>query len=111
MASTLHVNHETAELPGTAEPGPAVHVFHQRLPGYLATPLWDRPELAAAAGVGRVLVKDESSRLGLPAFIANVADNASRVVCATGDDTRLRIVRRKAVARSGSDISAARETP
>ena len=43
------------------------------------------------------------ARLGLPAFIANVADNASRVVCAAGDDTRLRIVRRKAVARSGSD--------
>ena len=82
MASTLHVNHETAELPGTAEPGPAVHVFHQRLPGYLATPLWDRPELAAAAGVGRVLVKDESLRFGLPAFKVLGASWATyRVLC------------------------------
>jgi diaminopropionate ammonia-lyase len=42
--------------------------FHRSLPGYAPTPLIDAPELAAALGVGRVLVKDESSRLGLPAF-------------------------------------------
>ena len=43
------------------------------------------------------------ARCGLPAFIAKVADSASSVVRATGEDTLLRIVRRKAVARSGSD--------
>ena len=42
--------------------------FHRRLPGYEATPLVDAPALADALGVGKVLVKDESSRLGLPAF-------------------------------------------
>lgn len=42
--------------------------FHRSLPGYAPTPLVDRPSLAAELGVGRVLVKDESSRLGLPAF-------------------------------------------
>ena len=42
--------------------------FHQRLPGYQETPLIDLPALAATLGVARVLVKDESSRLGLPAF-------------------------------------------
>jgi diaminopropionate ammonia-lyase len=42
--------------------------FHRRLPGYAPTPLHDIPALAAAMGVGAVLVKDESSRLGLPAF-------------------------------------------
>jgi diaminopropionate ammonia-lyase len=68
MGSSLFVNHRTAALPADAEPGPAVHVFHQRLPGYAATPLRDMPALAAAAGVGRVLVKDESERFGLPAF-------------------------------------------
>lgn len=42
--------------------------FHQSLPEYSPTPLVSVPELAAELGVGRVLVKDESSRLGLPAF-------------------------------------------
>ncbi len=42
--------------------------FHQRLPGYAETPLIDLPGLAASLGVSRLLVKDESSRLGLPAF-------------------------------------------
>lgn len=42
--------------------------FHRSLPGYAVTPLVELPELAAELGVGRVLVKDESSRLGLPAF-------------------------------------------
>ncbi|USQ80011.1 pyridoxal-phosphate dependent enzyme [Ornithinimicrobium faecis] len=42
--------------------------FHRTLPDYAPTPLVDLPALAAELGVGRVLVKDESSRLGLPAF-------------------------------------------
>ena len=42
--------------------------FHSRLPGYEETPLVDAPDLAGALGVEQVLVKDESSRLGLPAF-------------------------------------------
>lgn len=42
--------------------------FHHSLPGYEPTPLVDLPALADELGVGRVLVKDESSRLGLPAF-------------------------------------------
>ena len=50
-----------------SSPGDA-HAFHQSLPGYSPTPLVPVPELAADLGVGRVLVKDESSRLGLPAF-------------------------------------------
>ncbi|WP_369371811.1 diaminopropionate ammonia-lyase [Promicromonospora sp. Populi] len=46
---------------------PAIN-FHRTLPGYVPTPLRDVPRLAAELGVGRVLVKEESSRLGLPAF-------------------------------------------
>ncbi len=42
--------------------------FHRRLPDYAVTPLVDAPGLADALGVGRVWVKDESWRLGLPAF-------------------------------------------
>lgn len=42
--------------------------FHQRLPGYEPTPLLRAPGIAATLGVGEVLVKDESSRFGLPSF-------------------------------------------
>jgi diaminopropionate ammonia-lyase len=65
---SLLVNHGTKPLPADARPGPEVQAFHRRLPGYAPTPLHDVPALADAAGVGRVLVKDESSRMGLPAF-------------------------------------------
>lgn len=46
----------------------AARDFHRTLSGYAPTPLVDLPDLAAELGVGRVLVKDESSRMGLPAF-------------------------------------------
>ena len=42
--------------------------FHAGLPGYAPTPLTEVPALAAELGVGRVLVKDESARMGLAAF-------------------------------------------
>ena len=42
--------------------------FHRGLPAYAVTPLVELPTLARELGVGRVLVKDESTRLGLPAF-------------------------------------------
>ncbi len=42
--------------------------FHRALPGYAPTPVHDLPGLAEEAGVGAVLLKDESDRLGLPAF-------------------------------------------
>ncbi len=44
--------------------------FHRSLDGYAPTPLVVLPELAAELGVARVLAKDESHRLGLPAFKA-----------------------------------------
>jgi diaminopropionate ammonia-lyase len=44
------------------------HPFHRSLPGYAPTPLVSVPDVATELGVGRVLVKDESTRLGLPAF-------------------------------------------
>jgi diaminopropionate ammonia-lyase len=50
------------------EMGTDAEAFHRSLPGYAPTPLVPAPELATELGVGRVLVKDESSRLGLPAF-------------------------------------------
>ncbi|MFC3890624.1 diaminopropionate ammonia-lyase [Lentzea rhizosphaerae] len=53
---------------GPLAPGTAAQDFHRSLPGYAPTPLVAVPEIAAELGVGRVLVKDESARLGLPAF-------------------------------------------
>ena len=45
-----------------------VRAFHAALPGYAPTPLTELPALAVELGVGRLFVKDESARLGLPAF-------------------------------------------
>ena len=45
-----------------------MQAFHAGLPGYAPTPLTEVPALAAELGVGRVFVKDESARMGLPAF-------------------------------------------
>ena len=45
-----------------------VQAFHPGLPGYAPTPLTEVTALAAELGVGRMLVKDESARMGLPAF-------------------------------------------
>src|SRR5499427_1364159 len=45
-----------------------VRAYHASLPGYAPTPLAEVPALAAELGAGRVFVKDESARLGLPAF-------------------------------------------
>lgn len=53
----------------TCPPAPVeAQAFHAALPGYTVTPLHELPSLAAEWGVGRVFVKDESARLGLPAF-------------------------------------------
>ncbi|KAF2273909.1 tryptophan synthase beta subunit-like PLP-dependent enzyme [Westerdykella ornata] len=49
-------------------PDPAIEAFHQLLPDYNITPLIELPDTAKELGVGRVLVKDESHRFGLPAF-------------------------------------------
>jgi diaminopropionate ammonia-lyase len=42
--------------------------FHASMPGYEPTPLRSAPAAAARLRVREVLVKDESSRLGLPSF-------------------------------------------
>ncbi|MFQ3663173.1 MAG: diaminopropionate ammonia-lyase [Chloroflexaceae bacterium] len=46
----------------------AALAFHQRLPGYAPTPLIELPDLAHALGIGRLWLKNESERLGLPSF-------------------------------------------
>jgi len=53
-----------------ATPSKEVLSFHQGLAGYAPTPLIDLPDIAASLGIGRLLAKSETSRLGLPAFKA-----------------------------------------
>jgi len=62
------VNPDAREVLGRPAPDRAPLAFHRRLPGYEETPLVDAPGIAEALGVGKVWVKDESARLGLPAF-------------------------------------------
>ncbi|GAA0396234.1 diaminopropionate ammonia-lyase [Streptomyces luteireticuli] len=59
----------TAARDWTCAPAPVgVRSFHASLPGYAPTPLLELPDLAVELRVGRVFVKDESRRMGLPAF-------------------------------------------
>ena len=68
MSIRTLVNPNAKEILDGPRPDRAPLRFHRRLPGYEETPLVDAPKLAGALGVGKVFVKDESSRLGLPAF-------------------------------------------
>ena len=49
-------------------PSTAARAFHASLPGYAVTALVEVPALAGRWAVGAVLVKNESSRVGLSAF-------------------------------------------
>ena len=81
--SRVLVNRDAGPLPAGARPGPEVQAFHRRLPGYAPTPLRSLPSVAAGVGVDRVLVKDESARLGLPAFkILGASWATYRLLCA-----------------------------
>lgn len=60
-------SHASLSLVGDL-PGRGAFDFHQKLPGYEPSALIDAPGIAATLGVGKVWVKDESSRFGLPAF-------------------------------------------
>ncbi len=61
---------------------PEVIDFHRRLPAYAPTLVVDAPRLADSLGVGRVLVKAETQRMGLPSFKILGASWASyRAIC------------------------------
>lgn len=61
--------------------------FHRGFPGYAVTPLRDLPDLASTLGVGRVVVKDESQRMGLPSFKILGASWAVACLAAAHGDT------------------------
>lgn len=60
-------NVDAREWTSSGLSGRAAH-FHRQLPGYRPTPLVALPAVAEELGVAWVLAKDESSRMGLPAF-------------------------------------------
>jgi diaminopropionate ammonia-lyase len=56
---------ETVDLP---VPSGEPLAFHRKLPDYSPAPLVEAPSAADRLGVEKILVKDESNRLGLPSF-------------------------------------------
>jgi diaminopropionate ammonia-lyase len=61
---------------------PAVTAFHARMPAYSPTMLFDVPELAEQLGVGRLLIKAETRRMGLPSFkILGASWATYRAIC------------------------------
>ena len=57
-----------ADLTNLPQSNPKIRAFHASLPHYHQTPLVSLPGIAKELGIDHLLVKDESSRLGLSAF-------------------------------------------
>lgn len=61
---------------------PGVAAFHARMPAYAPTMLYDVPEIASELGIGRLLVKAETRRMGLPSFkILGASWATYRAIC------------------------------
>ena len=68
-----HIPHPSSVLPDAAhaflpQRAQEVHAFHSTFPEYTPTPLLELDNLAAALGIEKIFVKDESLRFGLNAF-------------------------------------------
>lgn len=68
MQATIFPNQAFSPEYRPGESGRAPLQFHSRLAGYAPTPLHDLSRLAQQLGLAQLLIKDESHRLGLPAF-------------------------------------------
>ncbi len=66
--SSVYVNADQKPVTGLSPRNHRVRIFHESLPHYRPTPLVALPEIAQQLGIQHLLVKDESSRLGLTAF-------------------------------------------
>lgn len=64
-------------------PSGALAEFHRRMPAYSPTLLLDAPDLAEKLGIGRLLVKAETRRMGLPSFkILGASWATYKAICA-----------------------------
>jgi len=68
--STSWIANDRDRAWSTPDQDDAALSFHRSLPGYEPTALIALPKLASELGVAAVFAKDESTRLGLPAFKA-----------------------------------------
>lgn len=68
MLSSNWYHRPAARTWRTEPPAEDSLAFHREMAGYAQTPLVELPALAAELNVGRVFLKDESQRFGLPAF-------------------------------------------
>lgn len=103
----------TSGVPRGDAPADAIRTFHRTMPGYAVTPLVPMPRLAAELSIASLAVKDESLRMGLPAFKilgASWAVNRALSVrlglatpCATFDQLRAAVAH-SAGAGSADDI-------
>ena len=60
----------------------AVAEFHRRMPAYEPSSLFDAPRLADDLGIGRLLIKAETRRMGLPSFkILGASWATYRAIC------------------------------
>ena len=66
MRALVNERVRPAAVPAPA--GDEASAFHRQLRGYAPTPVRELTAVAAELGLGAVLIKDESDRLGLPAF-------------------------------------------
>lgn len=72
--------HISSDFETPADPG--LIDFHTRMPAYSPTALFDVPQLAERFGVGHVLVKAETNRMGLPSFkILGASWATYRAIC------------------------------
>ena len=85
MRAVVNAARDPARVP---QPSRDALAFHRGLVGYEPTPLRELPELAADTGVAAVLLKDESNRLGLPAFKVLGASWAIERTLQSGTDVR-----------------------
>lgn len=92
-----------------AETRAGAPAFHAELPGYRPTELTELPALAEELGVGRVFVKDESTRMGLGAFkVLGASWAVARLLTDPGDAGRVSLgeLRRAAAAHPVELVTA-----
>jgi diaminopropionate ammonia-lyase len=68
MNQELYVNQSARSWKATQNIDPRIAQFHSQLPGFQETRLISLDAVAKELGIKRVLVKDETTRIGLPAF-------------------------------------------